>query len=127
MLAAIRAQICAAVRCAASLVLPSLIFGRTDCNQSQPSIFQKAQYPAIYSTAHRRAFALPCNSLSSPGITTIALPPSTKSKGYIIGMAALSLTWVQASPAYSATISTGPISVWTSFPGTIFIELKPDL
>lgn len=43
MLTAIRAQTCAAVFRAASLVLPSLIAERAEYNHSHPSIFQKAQ------------------------------------------------------------------------------------
>ena len=126
MLAAIRAQICVAVRCAASLVLASLISCRANCNHSHPSTFQKEQYPAIYSAAHRRRLSLCCNSLSSPGITTIAPAPSTKSKGYIIGILTSSLIQLRPAPTYSATISVKLISGCFSNAEIIDMDLNPD-
>ena len=126
MLAAIFAQMCAAVRCAASLFLASLISGRANCNHSHPSTFQKAQYPAIYSAAHRRRLSLCCNSLSSPGIITIAPAPSTKSKGYIIGILISSLIQLRPAPTYSATISAKLISGCSSDAEIIDMDLNPD-
>ncbi len=126
MLAAILAQMCAAVRRAAPLVLVSLIAGRAVCNQSHPSTFQKAQYPAIYPAAHRRILSLCCNSVSSPGIITIAPAPSTKSKGYIIGILTSSLIQPHHSPTYSATISVKSMSGSSSNAVIIDMDLNPD-
>ncbi len=86
MLAAIRAHICAAVLSAALLVTPFLMSDNESRNHSQPSTFQKAQYPAIYVAAHCRRSGLHIMSLSSSGITTITPAPFTKSNGSIKGM-----------------------------------------
>lgn len=126
MLAAIIAQMCAAVRLAAPLVLVSLIASRAVCNQSHPSTFQKAQYPAIYPAAHRRILSLCCNSVSSPGIITTAPAPSIKSKGYTTGILTSFLIQLRPSPTYSATISIESMSGSSSNAGITDMDSKPD-
>ena len=59
----------------------------------------------MYSAAHRRKSVCASNSLSSPGIITIAPAPLTKSKGYIIGAENISYTRRELMlPPYSEII-----------------------